>query len=446
MKHPTTSKHTQTALPPSPAPLSYRARIAVLVAASLGLLFDGIELGLMPVASLSVSKSLLGVAYTPTLGGDWFARFTAALMLGAAIGGVLLGNLGDRIGRTRAMGISIVFYSMFAMLGAWVRTQEEMLVLRFMVGLGVGGMWPNGMALVSECWSAASRPWVSGVMSAGLNAGILLLSQIVRFWPLTPESWRWLFYLGGAPAVLGVVVLVALPESPTWLSDRGRIKQPPPPVRELFQVEFLRLTLVAILLASIPLVGAWSASKWMIPWADKLAGRSNPGYKAITQGWWALGAMLGSFTGAQLSRWMGRRTSYFLVSIGATTLTLVMFRWTAPLQASFHVIVFAQGLVATLFFGWLAVYLPQMFPTRVRATGSGLAYNSGRFATAAGVLAAGGLFAYLGGDYARVGTLCSLIYGVGALAIWWLPKETNNISAQSRDSRAKAKSRATRSR
>ncbi|MEZ6148629.1 MAG: MFS transporter [Pirellulaceae bacterium] len=193
MKHPTTSEHMQTALPPSPAPLSYWARIAVLVAASLGLLFDGIELGLMPVASLSVSKSLLGVAYTPTLGGDWFARFTAALMLGAAIGGVLLGNLGDRIGRTRAMGISIVFYSLFALLGAWVRTQEEMLVLRFMVGLGVGGMWPNGMALVSECWSAASRPWVSGVMSAGLNAGILLLSQIVRFWPLTPESWRWLF-------------------------------------------------------------------------------------------------------------------------------------------------------------------------------------------------------------------------------------------------------------
>ena len=78
-----------------------------------------------------------------------------------------------------------------------------------------------------------------------------------------------------------------------------------------------------------------------------------------------------------------------------------------------------------------------MFPTRVRATGSGLAYNSGRFATAAGVLAAGGLFAYLGGDYARVGTICSLIYAVGALAIWWLPKETNSIRAHSRDSREK---------
>lgn len=407
----------------SPAPLSYAARIAVLVAASLGLLFDGIELGLMPVASLSVSKSLLGDAYTHALGGDWFARFTAALMLGAAIGGVLLGNLGDRIGRTRAMGISILFYSLFAMLGAWARTQEEMLVLRFMVGLGVGGMWPNGMALVSECWSRASRPWVSGVMSAGLNLGILLLSQIVRVWPLTPDSWRWLFYWGGAPAALGIVVLLALPESPTWLADRKRIQLPPPPVRELFRFGLLRITLVAILLASIPLVGAWSASKWMIPWADKVAGITDPSYKATTQGWWAVGATLGSFTGAQLSRWIGRRTSYFLISLGATLLTLGMFRWTAPLQSGFHAVVFAQGLVATLFFGWLAVYLPLMFPTRIRASGSGLAYNAGRFATAAGVLAAGGLFAYFGGDYARVGTLCSFVYCVGALAIWWLPAQ-----------------------
>ena len=411
-------------------PLSRSARVFVLVAASLGLVFDGVELGLMPVASLSVSKSLLGEAFTPTLGGDWFARFTAALMLGAAVGGILLGNLGDRIGRSRAMGVSILFYSIFAMMGAWARTQEEMLVLRFMVGLGVGGVWPNGMALVAECWSSASRPLVTGVMSAGLNAGILLLSQVVRIWTVSPDSWRWLFYLGGLPALLGILVLVALPESPTWLANRNTTKQPPPPIRELFRPELIRMTLVAIIIASIPLVGAWSASKWMIPWADKVAGTASPGYKAATQGWWALGATLGSFSGAQLSRWMGRRTSYLLISFFTTILTLTMFQWTAPLQPSFHPVVFAQGFVATLFFGWLAVFLPQMFPTRVRATGSGLAYNSGRFATAAGVLLAGLLFATLGGDYSRVGSLCSMIYAVGMLVVWLLPqKETKEEQA-----------------
>jgi MFS family permease len=123
----------------SPTTLSPSARTAVLIASFLGLLFDGVELGLMPIASLSVSKSLLGTSFTATAGGDWFASFTASLMLGAAIGGILLGNLGDRIGRTRAMGVSILFYSVFAALGAYVETQQQMLLLRFMVGLGVGG-------------------------------------------------------------------------------------------------------------------------------------------------------------------------------------------------------------------------------------------------------------------------------------------------------------------
>ena len=112
------------------------ARWLILLAASLGLVFDGIELGLMPIASLSVTKSLLGEEFTKPLGQEWFAWFTASLMLGAAIGGIVLENLGDRIGRTKAMGISILFYSLFALLGGLVRTQQEMLVLRFLVGLG----------------------------------------------------------------------------------------------------------------------------------------------------------------------------------------------------------------------------------------------------------------------------------------------------------------------
>ena len=403
--------------------LTSSQRGIILTAACLGLVFDGIELGLMPVVSLSVSKSLLGDQFTPALGGEWFARFTAALMLGAAIGGIVLGNLGDRIGRTRAMGISILFYSIFALLGGWVRTQEEMLLLRFLVGLGVGGMWPNGMALVAECWSAASRPVVSGVMSAGLNAGILLLSQLARLAPITPDSWRWLFLLAGLPALLGIVVLTGVPESPTWLASRQGERKPAPTIRELFGADLWRTTLVAAVVASIPLVGAWSASKWMIPWADSLASGTNPGYKAATQGWWALGATLGSFVGAQLSNWMGRRRSYLLISLGSVVCTVALFQASAPGAPSFHPIVFTQGFVATLFFGWLAVFLPEFFPARVRASGCGLAYNVGRFATAVGVFAAGSLFALLNGDYPRVGAICALVYGLGLIAVWFIPRQ-----------------------
>src|SRR5436190_6876723 len=322
---------------------STRARVAVLAAAFLGLVFDGVELGLMPVASISVSKSLLGEAFTPTVGGDWFARFTAALMLGAAIGGIWLGSLGDRFGRSRALGISILFYSLFAGMGAFAKTQEQMLILRFLVGLGVGGVWPNGIALVSECWPGASRPVVSGVMSAGLNFGILFLSQLARLKPITPDSWRWLFQLAAAPAVLGFIVLTMLPESPRWLATRGQPRPAKTPLRELFGPSLWRITLLGIVLSSIPMVGAWAASKWMIPWSDTVTGTTHAGYKAATQGWWALGATLGSFAGSQLASTLGRRLSYALISVGSCALTVIMFQATAPLEPSFHPIVFAQG-------------------------------------------------------------------------------------------------------
>ena len=413
------------------AVLSRNARWAVLAAAFAGLVFDGIELGLMPVASLSVSKSLLAENFTDALGGQWFARFTASLMLGAAIGGSWLGNLGDRIGRARAMGVSIMFYSVFAGLGMFVTSCEQMLVLRFLVGLGVGGMWPNGVALVAECWPDKSRPTVAGILGAGINAGILLLSLVGRAFPITPDSWRWLFGLAAVPMVLGIVVYLLLPESPKWLASRGETKKPAPPLSALFEHGLLRPTLLGILLASVPLIGAWAGSKWMIPWADHVAGASVPGYKSDTQLYWAIGATIGSFVGAPFAAAVGRRLSYVLISIGATVLTWAMFRWTAPLEPGFLYVVFAQGLIATLFFGWLPLYLPELFPIHIRATGSGVSMNIGRFVTAGGVLGAGYLFEHFGGDYSAIGAACSLIYALGVVVILFMPTTGNQTSPTS---------------
>lgn len=406
------------------------SRNVVLVTAIVGLLFDGVELGLMPVASLSVSESLLGENYRPEIGGAWFAYYTAALMLGAAVGGISLGRLGDAIGRSKAFGVSILFYSLFAGMGAWVTSQEQMLVLRFLVGLGVGGVWPNAVALASECWPNKSRPTVAGLLGAALNGGILLLSQLARAYPITPDSWRWIFGLAALPAVLGLLTFAFLPESPAWLALREQRKPDANKassaarsevLRELFTPPLLKLTVLGILLGSIPLVGAWAASKWMIPWADSVSKLTEPGYKAQVQQWWALGAVLGSFCGAQVASLLGRRRAYAVISIGATLLTLLMFLGTKPLDPSFLPIVFTQGFVATLFFGWLPLFLPELFPTRVRATGSGLAFNTGRFATAIGVLAAGILFNALQSSYSMVGACGALIYALGVVVICFVP-------------------------
>jgi MFS family permease len=159
----------------------------------------------------------------------------------------------------------------------------------------------------------------------------------------------------------------------------------------------------------------------MIPWADSIGGAAQPGYKAATQAYWAFGAALGSFCGAQLAALLGRRASYFLISLGSTALTCGLFTFTRPLQAAFLPTVFAQGFVATLFFGWLPLYLPELFPTSVRATGSGIAYNVGRFATAIGVFVAGTLVAGFGGDFSKIGAATGLIYALGMIAVWWAP-------------------------
>jgi predicted MFS family arabinose efflux permease len=122
-----------------------------------------------------------------------------------------------------------------------------------------------------------------------------------------------------------------------------------------------------------------------------------------------------------MAAWMGRRASYFLISFGATALTMAMFLLTAPLEPSFLTIVFTQGLVATLFFGWLPLYLPELFPVEVRATGAGISMNVGRFVTAAGVLGAGWLFVLFESSYPAIGAACALIYALGMIAVFWAP-------------------------
>ena len=411
----------------SPAPLSRKARYAVLFVAFTALLFDGMELGLMPIAAGSVAKSFLGSEFTTQLGGIWFSKLNASLLLGAAIGGIWMGSLGDKIGRTRALGLGVLFYSIFCGLGYFASSLSQMLILRFLVGLGVGGVWPNGVALVSECWPKVSRPIVAGIMGAGLNFGIFILSRLTAYYHITPESWRWVFAVCAAPALLGIFTLWLLPESPTWLTSQGTAKtaRTPTPLLELFRPPLLKTILVGIALGSIPLVGAWAASKWIFPWAELVAGKENPDYKSTAQAWWSIGAVLGSFFGAQLASLIGRRLAYFLISLGSTIITCGLFLFTKPMQPIFLPLLFAQGFIATLFFGWLPLYLPELFPTRVRATGSGIAYNVGRFATAAGLFAAGSLVSFLGGDYSRVGAVMALIYALGMIVIWFAPDTTN---------------------
>jgi hypothetical protein len=233
--------------------------------------------------------------------------------------------------------------------------------------------------------------------------------------------------VGAIPALLGVATFFAVPESPTWLAARGSPEHPArrvAPVAEVFRSPLLRLTLLGMCLGAIPLLGGWSSGKFLVPWADSVAGVDDPGFKARTQMWWGGGAALGSLVGGQVANLVGRRLTYFLISLGSFLLNCGIYRLGNPTDAGFLPVVFVLGFVSTIFFGWLPLYLPELFPTRVRATGTGVSYNFGRFATAAGVFLAGTLMTAFGGDYARVGAVTSLVYALGMLVIWFAPDTT----------------------
>jgi MFS transporter, SHS family, sialic acid transporter len=306
-----------------------------------------------------------------------------------------------------------------------------LLVLRFLVGLGVGGTWPNGVSLLSEFWSDVSRPVLAGLMGAAANLGILLLSLLGKWYVVTPETWRSVMIITGSPILLGLLLLFILPESPKWLNSRNAMKAGDrgTSLFDLFRPPLLRVTLLGICLGAIPLLGAWASSKWMLPWADHVAGEANPGYKATTMAYWSVGATFGGLVGGYVGQLLGRRLSYVVISLGACGMNLFIYNFLRPLDAVFLTAVFLQGTVSTMFFGWLPLYLPEIFPTRVRATGTGISYNMGRFLTAAGVLAAGFLIQVFHGDYAKVGSITGLVYAFGVVVIWLAP-ETKGKSLQ----------------
>ena len=133
-------------------------------------------------------------------------------------------------------------------------------------------------------------------------------------------------------------------------------------------------------------------------------------------------ATIGGLTGGYVGQLLGRRLSYTLISLCACGMNLFIYELLEPLEAAFLPAVFVQGVISTMFFGWLPLYLPEIFPTRVRATGTGISYNFGRFLTAGGVMAAGLLIQFFNGEYARVGAVTGLVYALGAVVILWVPE------------------------
>jgi MFS family permease len=399
------------------------ALYATLLAAFLGWMFDGLEMGIFPLVARPALQDfqLANGAVSEQFIQHWMGIITAAFLIGAAAGGLAFGWLGDRIGRVRAMTLSVLVYSIFTGLKYFAREPSDLAILRFISALGMGGEWSLGVALVMEAWPEGKRPLMAGLIGLSSNMGFALIAVIGIFFQTTVHSWRWVMLVGSSPALLAIAIIWFVPESEKWKNSvitKGRAK----PVKEVFGPRLLKNTLLGILIASIPLIVTWGIVLWIPLWADQMTGGTQPRVKAYSLLAISAGACLGAFVAPLCGKSIGRRPVYLCLCLGSFLTCSVLFRVFNSYSPAFLAVSALAGLFTSSFYGWLPQYLPELFPTRVRATGQGVCYNFGRILTALCAWKMGTLMLWFNNSYALAGETVVFIYVIGIVAIWFLPE------------------------
>jgi MFS family permease len=512
-----------------------------LIAALLGWMFDGFEMGLFPLVGPNALDALLRdeLAINPSAKNEWFGVIMAVFLVGAATGGVLFGWLGDRIGRVWAMSLSIFTYAIFTGLCGFAVEAWQIAALRFVASLGMGGEWALGVALVTELWPDRSRAILAGLIGAAANVGFLLvgllslvlvgfirgvgdlmlsvgLPQSMVDDLLAGDGWRLLMIAGALPALLIFFIRLFVPESHKWEAERnkgatshwatqdllgvligalaallviflwspifsgivrdlspgGEASLPPwaatsrwgatvlglliailgyifPVVRYLGRAEaaqklhpgdrsrYIRRMLLGACLAGVALLGTWGslqwAPKWSIALAQLLPAEGGPYYaKEYTQIASALGAIVGTIIAALLGGWLGRRITYVGLCLASFVALIYMYQGNTSYGPKLLISVFVAGGVTAAFYGWFPLYLPELFPTSIRATSQGFAYNFGRVLSAVGSLQTATLTAYFAQGVAQdrieveafpyAGSTLAGIYLIGLFIIWLGPE------------------------
>jgi SHS family sialic acid transporter-like MFS transporter len=450
---------------PSLSPTLPSQRYLALAAAFLGWMFAGFAFSsyiliarpaILSMAEPAMLATAEGVKAVERDAKVWLSWYQAAFLLGAATGGWLFGWLGDRIGRAKALSYSILTYSLVSGLGYFAASPEALLAVRFVSCLGVGGAWPTAVALVAETWSDYSRPFLAGVLGTAANFGFVLLGLIGGYRFIVQDDWRWVTVATALPAVIGLAALFLVREPARWLAGRATTSKPPDTLREVWRPPYVSRTALGILLAAVPVVGTAVNAVWVTPWSDQVASEKAQASAATdidgkrssrtsedndearsrwlpnfddprAKGAWAQvsrssGAAIGSLVGGWLATLAGRRIAYFLISLATLAISVVLYGQLDPSHPYFSWFVFALGFAGVTYFGWLPLYLPELFPTRIRATGTGVTFNTGRVvAAAAAIVTASVVLTAEHVDYALIGLWTSGIYAVGLVAILFAP-------------------------
>lgn len=384
----------------------------VLFVAYLGWMFDSMDSTLYVLVLSPALRDLLGRGAT---GGDvaqYGGLILSLFLIGWALGGVLFGILADRLGRTRTLIYTILIYAIFTGLAAVSQTWWQLGLFRFFTALGVGGEWAAGAALVAETWPERLRVWGECVLHSAWATGFFAAAVANYF--VGGYGWRWVFVLGILPAFLVLWIRRRVREPEMWA--RVRETQPVRPrLRELFSPELRRRSATAATMAFVAVFGLWGVTYWTpVLIREVLAGRTEQQLShAVSVAAMALnaGALVGYLGVAPITLHLGRRLTFFLMFFGGLVMALVIYLggwgyggllWLFPLLGFF-----TNGV-----FSGFAVYLPELYPTRLRTTGAGFCFNVGRSLASAGPFLTGTLTATLG-SFRHAAAMASLIYVVG---------------------------------
>ena len=417
-----------------------RSQWRSLFAANLGWLFDGFETYAL---ILTASTVLHRLAPGEPAGSVAFltGATIAVTLLGWGMGGILGGVFADYFGRGRTLITAIVLYAAFTGLSALSWSWESFLVLRFITGFALGSEWGTGTSLVAEMWPSHARAKAAGLMQCGLGLGFFIASFCWYFIaPIGPDSWRLMYLVGVLPALFALWLRRSVPESEQWTKaqhHRKKLRDRAPgeltegeqaytrlTLRQIFlDPKLRRLTILGSVMSLVTTLGWWGISTWVPLYVSDVAAKAGHSASSWASGAgmiYNVGAIAGYVAFGFLADRFGRKPAVLLYFAASLVLTPVLFLWTHDLRIIVVVLV-VNGFFTLGQYTWMPVWLPELYPTHLRATGVAFVFNAARFVAFLGPLLSGAIISRLGG-YGVAATVVGLIYIVGLLVAPFCPE------------------------
>lgn len=399
------------------------------IAAWLGWFFDGLELHLYTlVATPLVIQLLHATSSADPAVKEKSAYIQASFLIGWALGGAFFGRLGDVLGRSRALALTVLTYALCTGLCAFSQTWWQLMIFRFVAALGIGGEWAVGASLLAETWPRAWRPWLAAVLQTGVNIGILFAAAAVAILSSLPHppAERYVFLLGVLPAFLVYWIRRHVPEPENWHREHARAVAKPG-VRDLFRGDVAPTTFKVTVACALSLSVWWLFLFWHPQHLRKLLADAGTPAAEITRlisiaFFVTIGvSVFGNYLAGWLARRIGNRRA--IVLLFAAMFFSMAGAFVVP--RSFSELAYFWVPLVGLFsgvFGLFTMYLPPLFPTLLRTTGAGFSYNIGRLAAAFASI----IFGWLApiGDFRSALLVSSVLALAAAVWSWWLPEET----------------------